>query len=186
MWQRCKRRWTMVGVIVILRPLRPHRPGLESPGRLPGVHRLPSPQPRHPSQSPQSSHQDPNLRPGLEESGRSVPRYMSRPRDSLRQVELPPTRRGSRGGSLVLAPPYLCDGIMQRARWLTWCLRGPADVPQLDGILVGVQAGLPVQRLRIPKVSSRGTAQRGGIARGVAGSPCSSPPEGVIRGSQSA
>ena len=45
MWWRLKRRWTTLGLILILRPFRPHRRGLESPRRLPRVHQLPSPQP---------------------------------------------------------------------------------------------------------------------------------------------
>ena len=153
MWRRLKRRWTALGLILILRPFRPRRSGPESPWHLPGVHRLPPPQPQHPSLSPQSSHRDPNLRPGLEKSGRGVPAHLSRPRESVRQVELTPMQRGSRGVSLVWAVAYLSDGIMRRARCWAWVLRGPADLPPRDGILMGFQAGLPAKRLRIPKVS---------------------------------
>ena len=92
MWRKLKRRWTTLGLIVILQPFRPHRPGLESPRRLPGVHRLPPPQPQHRSQSPQSSRKDPNLRPGLDESGQGVLGRLSKHRESVRHVELTPTR----------------------------------------------------------------------------------------------
>ena len=64
---------------------------LESSRRLPGVHRLPPPQPLHRSPSPQSSHHDSNLRPRLKGSGRGVPRHLFRPREWVRHVELTPT-----------------------------------------------------------------------------------------------
>ena len=66
--------------------VRPHRPSLDRP-RLPGVHRLSPPQPQHLNPSPPSSQSDPNVRPGLEESGRGVPGHLSRLRESVRQVE---------------------------------------------------------------------------------------------------
>ena len=75
---------------------------------------------------------------------------------------------------------------MRRARQWAWVLRGPADLPPSDSILMGFEAGLPAKRLRIPKVSGRATAQGRGPVRGVAGSLGSSPPEGVIRGIPSA
>ena len=137
MWRRFKRRWTALGVILTLRPFRPHCQDLGSPRRRPGVHRLPQPQPPHQSPAPQSSHQDPNLRPGSEENGRGVPGQLSRPRGSVPRPELTPTRRGSRGRSLVWAVCYLSDGIMRRARRWAWVLRGPADLPSRDGILMG-------------------------------------------------
>ena len=88
--------------------------------------------------------------------------------------------------ALVWAVPYLSDGIMQRARRWAWLLRGPADLPPSNGILMGFHAGLPAKRLRIPKVSGRARAQGRGPVRGVAGSLGNSPPEGVIRGIPSA
>ena len=110
-WARLKRRWTMMGLILILRPFCQRRPGLESPRRLPGVHQQPPPQPPHPSSSPQSSHQDPNLRPRLEENGRGVQGQLSKPRELVRQVGLTPTPQESRGGPFVWAIPYLSDGV---------------------------------------------------------------------------
>ena len=113
---------------------------------------------------------------------RGVPERLSRHRESVRQVELTPVRRGSRGGSLVWAVSYLSDGIMRRAwRW-AWVLRGPADLPPSDGILMGFQAGLPAKRLRIRKVSCKARAHEPGPVREVEGSLGSSPLEGVIRG----
>ena len=82
---------------------------------------------------------------------------------------------------MVWAVPYLFDGIMRRARRWAWVLRGPADLPPSDGILMGFQAGLPAKRLRIPKVSGRAR-----VHGKVAGSLGNSPPEGVIRGIPSA
>ena len=97
-------------------------------------------------------------------------------------MELTPTHRESRGGSLVWAVPNLSDAIMRRARRWAWVLRGPVDLPPSDGILMGFQAGPPAKRLRIPKASGRAKAQGRGPVRVVAGSLGSSPPEGVIRG----
>ena len=57
------------------------------------------------------------------------------------------------------AVPYLSNGIMRRARRWAWGLRGPANLPPRDGILMGFQAGLPAKQLRIPKVSSKARAR---------------------------
>ena len=70
---------------------------------------------------------------------------------------------------MVWAVPYLSDGIMRRAQRWAWVLRGPADLPASDGILMGFQAGLPAKRLRIPKVRGRARAQGRGPVRKVAG-----------------
>ena len=178
MWRRLKRRWTTMGVILVLRPFRPRRPGVESPRRLPGVHRMP-PQPQHPSTSPKSSHHHPNPRPRLEESRRGVPGHLSRPRESVRQVQSTPAHQGSRGGSLFWAVPYLSDGIMQRARQWPWVLRGPADLPPRDGILMSFQAGLPAKRLPIPKASGRVQGTGAGSGEGGGGVSWKYAPRGI-------
>ena len=83
---------------------------------------------------------------------------------------------------MVWAVPYLSNGIMRRARRWAWVLRRPDDLPPSDGILLGFQAGLPANRLRIPTVSGSARAQGQGPGRVVAGSLGSLPPEEVIRG----
>ena len=101
MWQKLGRRWTALGLIPILQPFRPRRRSLESLQRLPRMHQPPPPRPQRQRPSRKSSHQDPRLRPGLEESVRGVPGRPSRHQESVRWEELTPARRGSRGGSLV-------------------------------------------------------------------------------------
>ena len=102
--------------------------------------------------------------------GKQARRVLSRPRESVRQLEPTPTRPESRVGSLVWAVPYLSDGIMRRARRWAWVLQGPADLPPSDGDTMGFQAGLPAKRLHIPKVSGRARAQGRVPVRGVEGS----------------
>ena len=183
MWRKLKSRWTTLVLNLILRP---HCQSLESLWRLLGMHQLPYPQPQRPSPSPQSSQQDTTPRPGSEESVRGVPRRLCRQGESVRQVELTAARRGSTRGSLVWAVPYLSEGIVWRAQRWACGVRGPADLTPSDGIRMGLPAGLPAKRLRIPKVSVKARAQWRGPVREVEGSLGSSPPEGAIRGIPSA
>ena len=68
-------------------------------------------------------------------------------------------RQGRSVELLVWAVPLLSSGIMRQARRWALLIQRPGDLPPSNGILMGLQSGLPTKRLCVPRKGRRAVAR---------------------------